>query len=197
MQGRGKNQKQCREDPLHANLARRKATQRKSPPSRYSPKRADSWARWQRIFGMLRAIRPKSYNLEPQLRLPPISSYLCCRLIHHIAQLRHHHDDRGIERHQQDRRKNRKEIPRRFLGGRAGKEYWGCCERFVRNPTTSSRSFVSHRFLHIFAAGYFIILCSCVIIMMTAGPSVTSRTEGKIRKNTRKISFTPILRADS
>jgi plasmid stabilization system protein ParE len=37
----------------------------------------------------------------------------------------------------------------------------------------------------------------CVKIRITAGPSVTRITDGKIRKNTGKISFTPTLRAFS
>ena len=37
--------------------------------------------------------------------------------------------------------------------------------------------------------------CICVKIRITAGPSVTRITDGKIRKNTGKISFTPTFRA--
>ena len=39
--------------------------------------------------------------------------------------------------------------------------------------------------------------CNVWYIMMQAGPSVTSSTDGKIRKNTGKISFTPTFRAAS
>jgi hypothetical protein len=37
--------------------------------------------------------------------------------------------------------------------------------------------------------------CICVKIKITAGPSVTRITDGKIRKNTGKISFTPTFLA--
>ena len=36
---------------------------------------------------------------------------------------------------------------------------------------------------------------NCWNIIMQAGPSVTSNTDGKIKKNTGKTSFTPTFRA--